>query len=87
MLFRSPTGRTVIVGDPVETNVVKHGPPIYEETSDLPKGMTKQIDWAKDGVDVAVTRVVKDGDVIIHTDEIISHYLPWRAVYHVGTGS
>jgi len=84
--YGTPMGREVIVSEPVEENVVKHDPPVYEETPKLPKGITKQVDWAKDGVDVTVTRVVKEGDTIIHEDEIFSHYLPWRAVYQVGTG-
>jgi vancomycin resistance protein YoaR len=85
--YGAPTGRDVIVSEPTQTNLVKHGLPIYEETPTLPKGKTKQVDWAKDGLDVTVIRVVKDGDSIIHEDEIISHYNPWRAVYQVGTGS
>ena len=85
--YGTDTGREVIVSEPVETNVVKHGPPVYEETSTLPAGMMKQVDWAKDGLDVTVTRVVKKGETIVHQDEIFSHYQPWRAVYQVGTGS
>jgi len=84
--FGTPTNRDVIVSEPEITNVEKHGPPIYEETPKLPKGITKQVDWAKDGMDVTVTRVVKEGDTIIHEDEIVSRYKPWRAVYQVGTG-
>ena len=84
--YGTPSNREVIVSEPVQTNMVRHGPPVYRETPDLPKGITKQVDWAKDGVDVSVTRVVKDGDTVIHEDEIISHYSPWRAVYQVGTG-
>ena len=84
--FGTPTGREVLVSQPVQSNVVKHGPPVYEKTPTLPDGMMKQVDWAKDGMDVTVTRVVKEGDTIIHEDEIISRYRPWRAVYQVGTG-
>ncbi len=85
--YGTPTDREVTVSQPVETNVVKHPPPIYEETSSLAEGIIKQVDWAKDGMDVTVTRVVKDGDTVIHQDEIFSRYQPWRAVYQVGTGS
>jgi vancomycin resistance protein YoaR len=84
--YGTATGREVIVGQPIETNRVKHDAPIYEEDPTLPQGITKQVDWAKDGLDVTVTRVVKEGETIIHQDEIFSHYRPWRAVYRVGTG-
>jgi vancomycin resistance protein YoaR len=77
-------GREVIVSKPVSENVVPHGGPIYEETSDLEPGEVKQVDWAVDGVDVTVTRTVKEGDQIIHQDTIFSRYRPWQAVYRVG---
>jgi hypothetical protein len=75
------------VGQPEEKNLVKHGPPIYEEDPALPQGIIKQVDWAKDGMEVTVTRVVKEGETIIHQDEIFSQYQPWRAVYRVGTAN
>jgi vancomycin resistance protein YoaR len=84
--YGSPPGREVIVSEPELANVVKHGPPIYEEDPTLPKGVTKQVDWAKDGLDVTVKRTVKEGETIIHEDVIFSHYRPWQAVYKVGTG-
>jgi vancomycin resistance protein YoaR len=84
--YGTPTNREVIVSEPVITNQVKHGPPIYEETPTLPKGIIKQVDWAKDGLDVTITRLVKQGDTILYEDKIISHYQPWQAVYQVGTG-
>jgi vancomycin resistance protein YoaR len=83
--YGTNSGREVIVSEPELTNIVKHGPPVYEKDPTLPKGITKQIDWPKDGLDVTVTRTVKAGDVIIHEDVIESHYRPWRAVYKVGT--
>lgn len=83
-IFGTPTNREVIVSEPEIANVVKHGPPIYEEDPDLPDGVTKQVDWAIDGMDVSVTRVVKEDDKVIHRDEIFSPYKPWRAVYKVG---
>jgi vancomycin resistance protein YoaR len=85
--YGTSPGREVIVGQPEEKNLVKHGPPIYEEDPTLPQGIIKQVDWAKDGMEVTVTRVVKEGETIIHQDEIFSQYQPWRAVYRVGTAN
>ncbi|MEM7346065.1 MAG: VanW family protein [Chloroflexota bacterium] len=76
--------REVFVSEPLLTNVIKHGDPIYEIDTSLAPGVTKQIDWAKDGVDVTVTRVVKQDDEILHEDNIFSQYRPWQAVYKVG---
>lgn len=83
--YSTNTNREVIVGEPEIKNEVEHGPPIYEKDPSLPKGAIKQVDWAKDGLDVSVTRLVKQGDKIIHDEVIYSHYQPWRAIYKVGT--
>lgn len=82
--YGTPTEREVIVSDPEITNEVRHGPPVYEQDASLPEGTTKQIEWAIDGMDVEVTRTVKEGDRIVHEDVISSHYQPWQAVYKVG---
>ncbi|MEW5956894.1 MAG: VanW family protein [Chloroflexota bacterium] len=84
--YSTQTGREVTVTEPETSNLVQHGPPIYENDPTLPKGVTKQVDWAVDGLDVLVKRTVKEGDTVIHRDEIFSHYQPWQAVYKVGTG-
>jgi vancomycin resistance protein YoaR len=85
--YGTPTQREVIVSEPEETNLVKPEAPLYEEDPTLPKGVVKQVDWAKDGLEVRVTRLVKEGDKVIHRDEIISHYRPWRSVFKVGSGA
>ncbi|RME71642.1 MAG: hypothetical protein D6784_14860 [Chloroflexi bacterium] len=84
--YSTNTGREVTISEPVITNVVKHDPPVYEKDSTLPRGVVKQVDWAKDGMDVTVTRVVKENGQVIHQDTIFSRYRPWRAVYKVGVG-
>jgi vancomycin resistance protein YoaR len=85
--YSTKTGREVTVTEPETSNPVKHGPPLYERDPSLARGVTKQVDWAVDGLDVRVKRTVKEGDKLLHQDEIFSHYQPWRAVYKVGTGS
>jgi vancomycin resistance protein YoaR len=79
-------GRTVEMEGPFEANVVPHGPDVYQEDPTLPKGTTKQIDWAHDGVDITVYRIVKEGDKSLWKDTFFSRYKPWQAVYLVGTG-
>ncbi|MGA9351286.1 MAG: VanW family protein [Anaerolineae bacterium] len=83
--YSTKTGRTVEMEGPVEENVVPHGPPIHEDDPTLPKGTTKQVEWARDGVDVTIYRIVKEGDQVISRDKFFSRYQPWQDVYLVGT--
>jgi vancomycin resistance protein YoaR len=76
-----------MVGKPVISNVKKPEGPIYEENKDLPAGKIKQVDWAKDGMDVVVTRRVTFDDGQVKEDRIASKYRPWRAVYQYGPGT
>ncbi len=83
-LYGTSPGRTVIISDPIMENRVPHGPDIYQEDPSLKPGQIKQVDWAKDGVDVTVYRTVKEGDTVIHQDTIFSRYRPWQNVFKVG---
>ncbi|GAB4528082.1 MAG: VanW family protein [Anaerolineae bacterium] len=85
--YGTPLNRVVTMEGPFEENVVPHGADVYQEDPTLPEGTIKQVDWAKDGVDVTVRRTVKEGDVIIHQDTFFSRYKPWRAVFLVGTAA
>jgi vancomycin resistance protein YoaR len=84
--YSTKTGRAVELEGPFEANVVPHGPAVYQDDPTLPKGTTKQIDWAHDGIDVTVYRIVKEGDKVLWQDTFFSRYRPWQAVYLVGTG-
>jgi vancomycin resistance protein YoaR len=84
--YGTPTGREVIVSEPEQTNMTEAPPPVYEEDPLLPTGTVKQVDWENDGLDVTVTRLVKEGETIIHEDEIVSRYRPWQAIFKVGSG-
>ena len=77
--------RTVALEGPHIENEIPHGEPIHEEDPSLPAGVTKQVDWAHDGVDVAIYRIVKEGDRVISRDRFFSRYKPWQARFLVGT--
>lgn len=83
--YSTSTGRTVEMEGPFEDNVVVHGEPIYEDDPTLPKGTTKQVEWARNGVDVTLYRIIKEGDEVISREEFFSRYKPWQARYLVGT--
>ncbi len=78
-------GRTVEMEGPYEENPVKHGPAVYRDDPTLPKGETKQIEWAKDGLDVTVYRIIKENGVEVQREAIFSQFRPWQAVFLVGT--
>jgi vancomycin resistance protein YoaR len=79
--------RTVELGKPEITNVQKPEPPIYQADPSLPKGALKQIDWAKDGMDVVVKRTIRDGSGKVTEEKIVSKYEPWRSVFAYGVGA
>jgi vancomycin resistance protein YoaR len=69
---------------PIESNVVPHPEPVYEEDPSLDPGETVQVEWPKDGLDVTVYRVLKKDGQEIRRDTFFSRYLPWAARYRVG---
>jgi vancomycin resistance protein YoaR len=78
-------GRVVEMDGPYEDNHIDHGPPVYRDDPTLPKGETMQIEWAKDGLDVTVYRIIKEDGVEVQRETFFSRYRPWQAVYLVGT--
>lgn len=86
--YSTNDGRTVQWQNLGLRNVVPAPDPLFEETSDLPPGTCKQVDYAADGADVTVTRVVSTsaGEVMFH-DTIQTHYQAWQAVYQYGAGT
>lgn len=86
-LYGTKNRTAEMIGKPVITNVRKPEEPIYEENKSLPAGKIKQVDWAKDGMDVVVTRRVTFDDGTVKEDRITSKYRPWRAVYQYGPGT
>lgn len=79
--------RTVEAEKPVITNTRPAPQPRYQEDATLPAGTIKQVDWAKDGIDVLVKRTVRYGDGRVKEDKIVSKYRPWQAVYLYGPGT
>jgi vancomycin resistance protein YoaR len=78
-------GRTVEMEGPYEDNHVPHDAAVYRDDPTLPKGQTKQIEWAKDGLDVTVYRIIQEDGVEVQRDTFFSRFRPWQAVYLVGT--
>lgn len=77
-IYGPDLGYTVDIGNPVITN--KTSPPAdeYQVDPTLPPGTKKQVEFAKSGEDVAITRTVKSSDgKIIRQATFNTHYQAW----------
>lgn len=72
---------------PVRANLQPAPKPLYLEDAALPAGTIKQVDWAKEGLDVTVNRVITYDDGRAEQDKFVSRYQPWQAVYRYGPGT
>lgn len=84
--YSTNDGRTVEKEGPFVSNTVPHGPALYEENPELAPGQVKQVDYAVDGFDVVVNRIVYRDGIVLYEDSFFSRYIPWRAVYQVAPG-
>jgi vancomycin resistance protein YoaR len=85
--YSSSDGRRVDWNTTGAVNVVKAPEPLYRVNPDLSQGQIKQVDWAADGADVTVNRVVYRNDQVYLQDTIYTHYQPWKDVYEYGPGT
>lgn len=79
--------RTVEMAPPEVTNIRPAPAPLYQEDATLPKGVIKPVDWAKEGKDVLVKRIVRTEDGKERVDKFVSRYRPWQAVFLYGPGT
>lgn len=85
-IYGTSDGRWTKMTGPVVSNETPPPAPLYQDDSTLPKGTTRQIDFAAWGANATLKReVYRNGD-ILHNDTFYSHFQPWQAVYLVGTG-
>lgn len=83
--YGTSDGRTSTISKPTILSQTPAPDPIYIETSDLPKGETKQIEKPHGGAKTVVAYSVSRGGEIIHEQTFSSTYRPWPARYLVGT--
>jgi len=84
-IYGTRPNRQVTWEGPFISNITPPKPPVYQNDPRLPKGEIKQVDWAHQGADVTVRRIVKEGDKVVSTDTFFSRYQPWADVFLVGT--
>jgi vancomycin resistance protein YoaR len=80
-----PDGRKVSLSKPSVGNVRRATTQVFR-VSYLPKGVRRQTEWPANGMDVSVTRVVRDRNGrIIHHETFRSHYRLWNGRIEIGT--
>jgi vancomycin resistance protein YoaR len=83
-IWSVPNGRKVTWSRPSISNVVR-GFDTRRETSSLARGRTERIEWPVDGMNVSVTRTVRDSTGrVVHSDTFVSHYHRMIGILLVG---
>ena len=79
-----PDGRKVSIGRAIVSNLQKATTGTYPVTT-LPTGVRKQTEYPSNGMDVSVTRTVRDRNGhVIHRETYRSHYKQWDGRIEVG---
>ncbi len=85
--YSTNPGRQVVKQGPEITNVRPAAPTVYEANSDLQPGQSLQVDWAAQGAEVRVTRVILNSSGNeIKREVFYSNYQPWGAIIQVAPG-
>lgn len=86
LFYGTKPNRQVTVSDPIVSDVVESGEPVYQEDPALASGQVKQVETAKKGSTVIVERTIVENGAS-RVDKLVSVYQPWSAVYLVGPGT
>jgi hypothetical protein len=86
-LATEPAKYKAVLGGPVIKDIVKHGPPIYENDPKLPYGTVTQTEHAKDGMTTTITRTLLDPGTgkVVRTETYSSRYVAWNDRFSRGT--
>lgn len=86
-LATQPAKYKATLGGPVIKDIVKHGPPIYEDDPKLAYGKTTQTEHAKDGMTTVITRTLTDPATgkVVRTETYSSRYVAWNDRFSRGT--
>ncbi|PWH15940.1 MAG: hypothetical protein DDG60_04960 [Anaerolineae bacterium] len=85
--YSTSDGRTVTYDTTGPINVTSAPPPVIQVNPELKPGEVRQVDWAADGADVIINRMVMRDGKIYFVDKFQTHYEPWAAVCEYGPGT
>jgi vancomycin resistance protein YoaR len=83
-LYGTSLGYEVELQGPEIANEVPPPPDVEEVDPSLAPGERRQVEWAKAGMDVTITRVLKRGGRVVQTERFFTRYQPWGNKYLVG---
>jgi vancomycin resistance protein YoaR len=79
-----PDGRTVTLSRPAVSNV-REATTRTVSVSTLPRGVREQTEYPSNGMDVSVSRTVRDAKGrVIHRDTWRTHYMLWNGRIEIG---
>jgi vancomycin resistance protein YoaR len=86
--YGTPDGREVAFTEPVISDVVPHGPDIYEADTDnqVAAGQAKKVEYPVDGAKITWDRTVTLNGQTLIQETVVSKYVQWQAVYRYGPG-
>lgn len=83
-LYGTKPAREVALEGPTVKDRKPPGPPVYQDDPALPVGQTKQVEVAREGMDVELFRVIKRGGQVLSREKFVSEYIPTQATFKVG---
>ena len=86
-LYSTKDGRTVNWETTGPQNIVPPLKPIIRENPDLKEGEIKHVDYAAQGADVTVNRIVMREGKILFVDKFSTQYEPWADACEYGPGT
>jgi len=84
-IYGTSDERQVTISEPVVTNIKPAPEPRYQDDPTLPRGTTKQVDFAASGATSKFSQTVVQGGETIINKQFTSVFRPWQAVFLVGT--
>ncbi|VAW43538.1 Vancomycin B-type resistance protein VanW, partial [hydrothermal vent metagenome] len=86
--YSTSMGRTIVKEDPIFANVTEvpsTDKDRWDYVDTVAPGTVNQVDWATEGADVSVRRLVYNADgVLIEDRTFVSNYIPVPNVFHYG---
>ncbi len=84
--YSTSDGRVVTWETTGPRNLVPPPEPLFIMNPELGPDEMRQVDWAAEGADVTVRRVVTRDGIVLYRDTIDTHYTAWQAVCEYGPG-
>jgi vancomycin resistance protein YoaR len=84
--YGTPDGREIAITPSTVSDIVPHGPDVYEPDADneVPAAKARQVDFAVDGATISFKRTVTRGGEMLIDERVVSKYVPWQNVFRYG---